>query len=533
MREHRARILSGDLRKFVEAAWHVLEPATQFVGGRHLDVVCEYLMAVTLGQMPRLIINLPPRMTKSTLVSIMWPCWEWTRDDAASRWMFASYSASLSGKHSMDRRTLLTSDWYKQLWPNVQLADDGSRQMEFTSTARGHMIATSVGGRTTGLGGDTLVLDDPHSAEQALSDLERASGVRYVRQTLLTRLDDQRRGKIVVVMQRLHQSDIAGELLADGGWEHLCLPAIAETRQTIFLPISGITITREEGDLLEPQRLSGQALDGLKRSMGSYAFAGQMQQRPAPAEGGILKSLWFRYYKTPPSFDNMLQSWDCAFKALTDSDFVAGAVAGLVGPKIFLVDVVNRRMGYSATKAAIKSNLVRFRSISHTLIEDKANGSAVIEELQRDVTGIVAVEPAGGKVSRAFAASADLEAGNVYLPEGADWVPDLINQIDSFPNGRNDDMVDALTQLINYRRMYLNVLGVIDDLKQQEARLNGLDAARKAAALGPSHCPQCAATTIVKVAGSWRCNSCGHQIAIMPVPDQRAGNRAVVLGSVR
>ena len=197
--ERHARELERNFEAFTRAAWPVLEPATPFVSGRHVEAVAEYLTAVSLGQIKRLVVNMPPRLTKSTLASIMWPCWSWANDDAASRWMFASYSSSLSVKHSVDRRTLLTSDWYQSLWPSVQLAADQNEKAQFSSTNRGHMLAMSVGGTTTGKGGGFLVIDDPHSVEQALSDLERSSGVRYVRQTLMTRLDDLRSGRIVII----------------------------------------------------------------------------------------------------------------------------------------------------------------------------------------------------------------------------------------------------------------------------------------------------------------------------------------------
>ena len=138
----------------------MLEPTTQFIPGQHIDIICEYLDAVTRGQIKRLIINCPPRLMKSTLVAIMWPAWSWANDVASSRWMFCPYSASLSVKHSLDRRTLLTSGWFRRLWPGVELAGDQNEKSQFASTNRGHMLALSVGGTTTGRGGSVLVIDE-------------------------------------------------------------------------------------------------------------------------------------------------------------------------------------------------------------------------------------------------------------------------------------------------------------------------------------------------------------------------------------
>ncbi len=453
--ERHARELERNFEAFTRAAWPVLEPATPFVNGRHVEAVAEYLTAVSVGQIKRLIINMPPRLTKSTLASIMWPCWSWANDDAASRWMFASYSSSLSVKHSVDRRTLLTSDWYQSLWPGVQLAADQNEKAQFSSTNRGHMLAMSVGGTTTGKGGGFLVVDDPHSVEQALSDLERSSGVRYVRQTLMTRLDDLRSGRIVVIQQRLHELDCAGELLRDGGWEHLCLQAIQEKRQIITLPLSGREIVREEGDLLEPQRLGQKTLDDLKTSMGSFAFAGQMQQKPAPAEGGLFKRHWWQRYTVPPSTISMvIQSWDCTFKDNIDSDYVVGQAWGFDGQMAYLLDQVRARMSYTATKQAMRNMTAKWPQTMAVLIEDKANGSAVIDELRRELPGVIAIEPEGGKLARAWACTPAVEGGQVFVPADgqAPWVEDFLLEFSTFPNAAHDDSVDACTQALNWRR---------------------------------------------------------------------------------
>jgi len=453
--EHHARELASNFREFAEAAWPVLEPTTPLVPGRHLDIIGEYLSAVSAGQIRKLIVNIPPRMTKSTLATILWPCWMWAGDEATSRWMFASYSASLSLKHSVDRRTLLTSDWFTKLWPQVQLAEDQNEKSQYASTNRGHMLATSINATATGKGGGILVIDDPHSVQQAMSDVERANAVRYCRTTLMTRLDDPRTGCIVVIMQRLHEADLTGELLRDGGWEHLCLPAIAESRQVISLPISGGQVIREVGDLLEPARLSQRTLDDLKISMGSFAFAGQLQQTPAPTEGGLFKRSWWRRYTIVPATATFLvQSWDLAFKDKLDSDFVVGQVWAFDGQLAYLLDQVRQRMGYVETKQAMRDMHRKWPATSAILIEDKANGSAVIDELRRELPGVIAIEPEGGKISRAWACTAQVEAGQVYLPEAAAWCEDFLLECSVFPAGSHDDSVDAMTQALNWRRQH-------------------------------------------------------------------------------
>lgn len=452
---HRARALENHFQGFVRAAWPILEPGTPFIGGRHIDAVCEYLTAVRQGQIRKLIINQPPRTSKSTLATIMLPAWSWAQDDGKSRWMFCSYSASLSTKHSVDRRTILTSDWYQKLWPQVQISPDQNEKARFSSTNRGHMLALSTGGVTTGLGGDFLIIDDPHSASEAQSDAERTSAIRYLRQTLMTRLDDPRTGRIVLVMQRLHELDASGELLQDGNWTHLCLPAIAEKKQLISLPITKRVIVREEGDVLEPERLSLPVLEDLKRSMGSLAYSGQMQQTPAPAEGALFKrSWWQRYSIAPPTISTTIQSWDCAFKDNADSDFVVGQVWGFDGAQAYLLDQVRRRMSYTATKESLRALFAKWPRTSAVLIEDKANGSAIISELKREIPGVIAVNPEGGKLTRAWAVTAAVEAGQIYLPENAPWVEDFLLEFSTFPNAAHDDQVDALSQALNWQRSH-------------------------------------------------------------------------------
>jgi predicted phage terminase large subunit-like protein len=436
----------------VEAAWPLLEPVTPLIAGRHLDALCEYLTAVTLGQIRRLIINIMPRIGKSSLVSVLWPTWEWARDQATSRWMFASYAEDLSIRDSVRRRNVIQSEWYRRYWgTDVQLSADVNLKDEYVSTHAGSMFSTWIGGGT-GRGGKRLVIDDPHSPKKALSDAERETAVTYIRNVLISRLDNPATDSIVMILQRLHENDAAGELLADGPWTHLDLQAEAEERTVISMPLSGREWIREKGDLLEPVRFPKEVLDNLKREMGSAAYSGQYQQRPAPKTGIFFQPGWWRFYKTAPAFDVVALSVDCAFKDLKTSDFVAQHVYGFVGAKTYVVDRQTERLGYTATKAAIRSMRAKHPRISHVLIEDAANGPAVIEELSKEFSGIIAVKPDGGKVARAQASTADVEAGNVFLPEDADWTLPWLQLFAKFPNVKNNDDVDAFSQAMNWRR---------------------------------------------------------------------------------
>ncbi len=289
-------------------------------------------MLVRRREIRRLIINVPPRHMKSLLVTVMFPTWVWSQDPH-TRFICSSYADSLSIKHSLDRRTLVSSPWYQNLWGDrVSLADDANLKSEFVNDARGHMIATSTGGSITGKGADFIIVDDPHNPTMMLSETERTTALRHFDITLSTRLDQPKKGCIVVIMQRLHEDDLTGHLISGGGWDQLVLPAEAEVEETRNFPLSKRVHMRKPGELLWDERFDQKVLDHAKIRLGSYAYAGQYQQRPSPLEGGILKRSWWRRYDVPPSkFEQVIQSWDLAFKETKTSDFVVGQVWGKLG----------------------------------------------------------------------------------------------------------------------------------------------------------------------------------------------------------
>ena len=276
------RQAARSLRAFVEQAWPVLEPTTPFLPNWHIDLVCEHLEAITAGETTRLLINLPPRYMKSLLVSVFWPVWEWI-SSPSRRWICVSYSDALSLKLSLDRRTLVQSEWYQARWGHtVQLSSDQNVKGEFRNTRQGVMVATSVGGSATGKGGDRIIVDDLHNPHQADSDAQREAALRFFRETLSTRLDTPKTGAVVVVMQRLHEADLSARCL-ELGYRHLCLPVEADVATDIVFPVSGRVVTRAPGHLLWPAREGPTELAIQRRQLGSTAFDTQYQQRPAPA----------------------------------------------------------------------------------------------------------------------------------------------------------------------------------------------------------------------------------------------------------
>jgi predicted phage terminase large subunit-like protein len=450
------------LPDFIKGAWHVVEPATPYIHGWHLDAISEHLTAISRGEIRNLIINIPPRYMKSLSVCVFWPCWEWT-EHPALRWLFSSYSDRLATRDSLKCRRLIQSPWYQERWGRVfRLTGDQNEKTRFENDKTGYRLATGVGGAATGEGGDRLVVDDPIKAKDADSDLVRESANIWWDETMSTRGNDPKTVAKVIVMQRLHEDDPTGHVLSkmrEGGehYEHLCLPAEYEPR--VYASGIGWADPRtEDGQLLWPERFDQEAIATLKKNLGSYGAAGQLQQRPAPRGGGMLKRGWWKYYKVRPThFDEVADSWDMTFKDAKGTDFVAGHKWGRAGADAYLLERIHDRMDFPAALQAVQNLAAMSPYAPAKLVEDKANGPAVIAVLTHKVPGLIAVEPDGSKVARAAAVSPYIEAGNVYLPdpEIAPWVEEVVGECASFPLGAHDDDVDAMSQAL--RRLLLGV----------------------------------------------------------------------------
>ncbi len=413
---------------------------------------------------------------KSLLVSVMWPTWEWTQRPS-KRFLTASYAQQLSTRDALKSRRVIQSPWYQERWGQVfQMTGDQNEKMRYENDQTGYRIATSVGGTATGEGGDVLVLDDPHKADEILSDTIRQADLDWLRETWSTRLNDPKTGAEVIVMQRLHERDATGYLLAEiGGYEHLMLPARFEGARRCVTVLGWSDPRQEEGELLWGDRFDPEALATLAKKLGSYGEAGQLQQRPAPAGGGIVKGAWFKYYTEAPSrFDEVLQSWDMAFKKTDGGSYVAGQVWGRVGANKYLLAREHRRMSFPDTKRALRQLTADWPLAGLKLVEDKANGPAIIDELRDEISGLVPVQVDGSKEARMHAVSPDIEAGNVYLPhpDVAPWVREFVGNIESFPRGENDDG-DAMSQALQR----LGASGQVKDIKGSGQRRSTADLA--------------------------------------------------------
>ena len=379
-------LLRQDFTTFAARCFYDLNPQTELAMSWHLEVIAAKLTEVRRGTIRRLIINLPPRHLKSLMASIAFPAWCLGHDPSAQI-LCVSYAQDLADKLARDCRAILMSSWYRRIF-RTRLALHRQAVQEFLTTRQGYRLATSNGGLLTGRGADIILIDDPLKPEEALSDAQRHAANEWFSHTLYSRLNNKRTGAIVIIMQRLHEDDLVGHVLAQEEWEVVRFPAIAEADEVheIETILGPRTFTRRRGEALHPEREPLETLDRIRGTIGEYNFAGQYQQSPAPLGGGIVKAEWFKYYTErdrPESFDRIVQSWDTANKATELSDFSACTTWGIKGKSLYLLSVLRKRLEYPALKRAVREQQSLFDA-NVVLIEDKASGTQLIQELIMD-----------------------------------------------------------------------------------------------------------------------------------------------------
>jgi predicted phage terminase large subunit-like protein len=443
-------LLRNDFRAFVHKTFNTLSPGQTYVRSWHVDAIAWQLERVRRGEVRRLIINMPPRSLKSISSSVAFPAFVLGRDPSR-RIICVSYSGDLAKKHSNDFRAVLESPWYRSVFPNVRIGLFKNTESEIELTARGYRMATSVGGTLTGRGGDLVIIDDPLKPDDAYSETKRTAANQWFINTLLSRLDDKRTGAIVVVMQRVHVDDLTGFLLGQSDeWEVLSLPAISDCDEVI--PLSAERFYRRKaGEALSPEREPLHVLEAMKLQIGSDAFSAQYQQQPAPPGGAMVKRHWVvRYSELPPMSERLftLQSWDTASKGGPDNDWSVCTTWIVTRKRLwYLVDVWRKRVDYPALKASVLELAKKWKP-RRVLVEDTGAGTALVQELRGQVSGIIAVKPEGDKASRMAVASARFEAGQALLPERAPWLADLEAELFVFPGSRHDDQCDSISQAL-------------------------------------------------------------------------------------
>lgn len=484
------------LRRFTLEAWPLVEPGTVFVPNWHLDAIADALEAVSRREIRRLIINIPPRHMKSLETAVFWPCWEWI-DRPETKWLFASYAQTLSTRDSLKCRRLLKTEGVRSAAEQMNvlqrigyrglveilhgeeswtLADDQDAKQRFENTRMGYRLATSVGGTATGEGGDIIVIDDPHKANEAESDTVRKSVIDWFDGTMRTRLNQPKTGAFVLIMQRVHEEDLVGHLISEGGWEHICLPAEFEPKHPFVWPGDPRTV---EGELLWPARVGDAELVDLKK-MGAYNSAGQLQQRPAPAEGLLFKRKHFRRWRTTEhqvgaitavtylleADDDqtehidagqcrVFQAVDVAASDKQTADWTVVSTWALTPTrKLLLLDVARQQFDVLDVSGFLKRTNQAHGGCP-IWVETFGAGRGPARALQVAQFPVMPLKPEQGtqldKIARAWPAVAAFEAHEILLPVEAEWLGEFEAELLSFPNGRNDDQVDTVSYAARLR----------------------------------------------------------------------------------
>lgn len=439
---------------FLQRAFMHLNGGEGFLANWHLDAISHRLDLVHEAGGARLIITMPPRSLKSITVSVAWVAWMLGQNPYL-KFVCASYAQELASKLARDCRDLMQSDWYRRVFPATTL--ERIAEHDLRTSVGGGRFSTSVGGTLTGFGGDIIIIDDPIKPDEAASAAERNRVLDWYSAALSSRLNNKVAGSIVLVMQRVHEDDLAGHLLRAGGWDHLNLPAIAEIDEQI--PIGrGQVHQRREGDVLHSAREPREVLEHQRRIMTDLRFSAQYQQRPIPVGGNLVQREWFRFYDRAPERqvgDAVIQSWDTASKGQATSDYSVCVTALVRRREVYILDVFRDRLKFpDLVKKSIE--LARRYDATNLLIEDTASGTQLLDVLKDSLpAGVprpIRIQPKGDKESRMSGASNRIVSGEVLLPKDAPWLASFLDEVLSFPGGRFDDQVDAFAQLLNWRK---------------------------------------------------------------------------------
>lgn len=507
------------LYEFFKGSWSSIDSA-EFTDGWALEALCDHLEAVTLGHIKRLLINFPPRCSKTTIGSVCWPAWTWARSEqyksywsgAHVKFLCGSYNATLSLANANQMRRLLNSPFYQKYWGNkFTLQDDENTKSSFANTLGGARKSTSVGGSLLGIGGDIIIIDDPHNTETEKvveTDADRARVKSWWKEVSGTRLNDPKQSAIVVIMQRLHEADLSGVILDEdeGDWVHLMLPMRHETARhcvTVKLPQypdepAWEDPRVEDGELMWPDRFGENEVRRMERALGPYMAAGRLQQAPTPKGGGIIKRDWWKLWgeeearrfglewsatrKEFPEMELVVGSVDTAFGEKEENDFSAMTVWGIWldaarNPRAMLMFAWQDRVPLHGTEVTRLQNepvevfkarqkrewglvehvadICKRYKVNRLLIEDKARGIDVANEVRRlysrERFGVQLITPVKDKVSRTHSVVPLFSDNGVWAPDTR-WAEMVITQCQTFPRATHDDLHDTVTQALKWLR---------------------------------------------------------------------------------
>lgn len=500
--------LARNFSFFVSQAFATVSPGTPYLSNWHIDLIASKLADIENGKINRLIINIPPRYLKSICVSVAWPAWLMGHNPS-NRIMASSYSQTLSNKHSQDCRLIMQSDWYKELFPATQIKKGENQKSKFVTTQRGYRFATSTGGTATGEGGDILIADDPQNPNKINSKKYRQATIEWFEQTFISRLNDKKKGAIVIIMQRLHEDDLCGYLLKNKKkqWDLLKLPAYTEQKISYFYPqkiplfgeqnffsLEQHFRNRSENDLktiakfihpptysniseteLYQERTTKVAMEKycslhqeredptdimkIKSELGDYVFNAQYLQSPVPSKGNMIKRSWLKYFSnTPPiEYNIIVQSWDTAIKAKNENDYSVCVTLAVSNDNYYILDITREKLEFPELVIAVKNNTLKWQPHA-VLVEDAASGQSLIQTLKTNFkTAIIPIKPKFDKITRFAKHTVLFESGRIFIDRHSNWRMNFEEELLSFPNSAHDDQIDSLSQALNYLEQKTNL----------------------------------------------------------------------------
>lgn len=485
-----AELARRSLAQFVRLSWSVLEPTDELIWNWHIDAMCLHVQALLEGRIPtnNLVINVPPGSMKSRVVSVATTPWMWLRD-ASWRAIYASGNPNVAIRDSVYARDLIDSDWYQSMFqPTWTWAEDQNAKGYYRNTARGERRALSSKAKITGDRAHALFVDDGLDAAEAHSKAERDAFVIWYDQGFANRLANPKRGTRCMIGQRLHEGDPTGHVLSNepGQWEHLCI------RQEYEVPrhpdgseaskgstsIGWSDPRSDDGELMFPERFPRDYLNAERIRLGSAGYAGQHQQRPTSAEGGIFKRKWFQYYKTPQGdpkqivaqlgITRLVQGWDTALTDSQSSDYSAGCTIGVSANRFYVLDLYKKKSEFPEVKRAVQTTHAKWGANAVPVeAKSSASGKVAVQELRRDTVIPVIEVAAIDKVVGANKVAPTVEALCVYVPEDQPWVADFVESLCTFPNALHDDDVDAFRIALDFAINGGGGMGMLEWIRQQ------------------------------------------------------------------
>lgn len=483
------------LYAFLMSGWRYIDPVP-FTPGWPIEAVAEHLQAVCDGEIRRLLINIPPRCAKSSLTSVAFPAFTWAQRRVSDtsgpgvQFLHASYSQILTLRDSTKCRRLIESPWYQSLWGDrFQLMADQNTKSRFDNDKGGSRLSTSVGSSLTGEGGNIIVVDDPNAAQEAHSEATIATTIEWWDGALSTRLNNAKTGAFVVIQQRLGEEDLTGHILSKevGEWTHLCLPMRFEPERSFVTSIGWEDPRTEPGELLWPERFGEREVANLERQMGPWTAAGQLQQRPEPKGGGVIKREWWQLWErdTFPSLDYVIASLDTAYTTKTENDYSALTIWGVFSggeqtaianrvigrdsetislikrtyteehPKLMLLYAWQERLELHELVLKVSESMRKFK-VDKILIENKAAGISVAQEIRRlyghEDWAVQLIDPKSqDKLSRLYSVQHLFAEGLIFAPDRS-WADQVITQTSTFPKGKHDDLVDTVSMALRHLR---------------------------------------------------------------------------------